>query len=71
MILIFLVGFVIISQVLLHANDTGALNGTAGTNWTNFVNYMWIGISLLALTPLVMVILVFGGIFGALGGGTQ
>jgi Sec-independent protein secretion pathway component TatC len=68
MIAVFLVGFITISALVAHANDSGALIGAAATNWTNFVAYMWIAIGLLALTPLIMVILVFAGLFGQLGG---
>jgi Sec-independent protein secretion pathway component TatC len=68
MIAVFLVGFIVISALISHANDSGALTGTASTNWTLFVAYIWIAIGLLALTPLIMVILVFAGLFGQLGG---
>jgi len=71
MLAVFLVGFITISSIVAHANDSGALTGDAATNWTNFVSYMWIAVSLLALTPLIMVILVFAGLFGQLGGSTQ
>jgi len=70
MIAVFLVGFITISALVAHANDSHALTGAAATNWTNFITYMWIAVSLLALTPLIMVILVFAGLFGQLGGGT-
>ena len=70
MIAVFLVGFITISALVAHANDSEALTGEAATNWTNFITYMWIAVSLLALTPLIMVILVFAGLFGQLGGGT-
>jgi hypothetical protein len=68
MIAVFLVGFIVISALIAHANDSGALVGAAATNWTLFIAYIWIAIGLLALTPLVMVILVFAGLFGQLGG---
>jgi len=71
MLAVFLVGFITISSIVAHANDSGALTGDAATNWTNFVSYMWIAVSLLALTPLIMVILVFAGLFGQLGGSTR
>ena len=71
MLAVFLVGFITISAIVAHANDSGALIGDAATNWTNFVSYMWIAVSLLALTPLIMVILVFAGLFGQLGGSTR
>jgi hypothetical protein len=69
MILIYMVGFIIIGQVQLHANDTGALNGTAGTNWNTFMTYVWLAISIAAFVPLIMVILIFAGLFGAMSGG--
>jgi len=71
MLAVFLVGFITISSIVAHANDSKALTGDAATNWTNFVSYMWIAVSLLALTPLIMVILVFAGLFGQLGGSTR
>lgn len=66
MILVFMVGFIVIGQLQLHANDTGALNGDAGTNWDTFITYVWLAVSILAFFPLIMVILVFAGLFGAL-----
>ena len=68
MIAVFLVGFIVISALIAHANDSEALVGDAATNWDLFIAYIWIAIGLLALTPLVMVILVFAGLFGQLGG---
>lgn len=67
MIAVFLVGFIIIANLQAHANDSKALVGDAATNWTTFIGYVWVAIALLALTPLIMVILVFAGLFGALG----
>lgn len=71
MICVFLIGFIVIAQLTANAtaNATGALTGTAATNWTNFIAYIWIAIALLALTPLIMVVLIFAGLFGQLGGG--
>jgi hypothetical protein len=70
MIAVFLVGFIVISALIAHANDSGSFMAgtTATTNWNLFVAYIWIAIGLLALTPLIMVILVFAGLFGQLGG---
>jgi hypothetical protein len=68
MVLIFMVGFIIVGQLQLHANDTGSLNGTAGTNWNSFIGYVWLAFGIAAFTPLVMVILIFAGLFGAMGG---
>jgi hypothetical protein len=67
MIAVFLVGFIVIASLQGHANDSGALTGSASTAWTTFIGYVWVAVSLLALTPLIMVILVFAGLFGALG----
>ena len=81
MLAVFLVGFIVIANLTKNAtaNASGALIGDAATNWTNLVSYIWVAISLVALTPLVMVIptaiptvgtrLVFAGLFGQLGGG--
>jgi len=68
LILVMLVGFIITSQLILNANASGALNGTAGTHWTTFVTMIWIGFGILALTPLVLVALMFMGLFGGLAG---
>jgi hypothetical protein len=71
MIAVFLVGFIIIANLQAHANDSGALVDSAATNWTTFIGYVWVAVALLALTPLIMVIIVFAGLFGALGGAGQ
>jgi uncharacterized protein YqhQ len=73
MIAVFLIGFIIIAQLTLNAtaNASGALIGQAATNWTNFINYIWIAITLIALTPLIMVVLIFSGLFGQIQGGGQ
>lgn len=73
MIAVFLIGFIVIAQLTTNAtsNASGALTGTAGATWTAFIAYIWIAIALLALTPLIMVVLVFAGLFGQLGGPTQ
>lgn len=71
MALVFLIGYVMISSVSAHANDSGALTGDAATNWTNFITYLWLAVSILAFTPLVMTIMVFAGLFGMIGGGQR
>lgn len=71
MIAVFLVGFIVIANLQAHANDSSALTGDAATNWDTFIGYVWVAIALLALTPLIMVILVFAGLFGALGGASR
>lgn len=70
MIAVFLVGFIVIAQLTANstANASGALTGNAATVWTQFLSYIWIAIGLIALTPLVMVILIFAGLFGQMGG---
>lgn len=62
MILSFMIGFIMIAQLVNNANASGAINGTAATYWNQFINYMWIGISILAMFPLVVVGLSFIGI---------
>jgi len=71
MLAVFLIGFIVIANLTKNstANASGALTGDAATNWTNLISYIWVAISLVALTPLIMVILVFAGLFGQLGGG--
>jgi len=73
MIAVFLVGFILIAQLTLNAtaNASGALIGSAGTNWTNFVTLLWVAVGLLAFTPLIMVLMVFAGLFGAITGGSK
>jgi hypothetical protein len=72
-ILIMLIGFVVTAQLVSNAtaNASGALTGTAATNWTTFVNIVWAAFSILAITPIVMVALMFGGLFGGSGGRGQ
>jgi hypothetical protein len=71
MIAVFLVGFILIAQLTLNAtaNASGALIGSAATNWTNFITLLWVSVGLLAFTPLIMVLMVFAGLFGAISGG--
>ncbi len=73
MIAVFLIGFILIAQLTLNAtaNASGALVGSAATNWTNFVTLLWVAVGLLAFTPLIMVLMVFAGLFGAIQGGRQ
>lgn len=68
LILIMMVGFILVSNLILNANASGAINGTAATHWTTFVTMIWIGFGILALTPLILVALMFMGLFGGLGG---
>lgn len=70
MVATFIVGFILISQLTLNAtaNASGALTGSAATNWTTFVTLLWVAIGLLAFTPLIMVLAVFAGLFGAVHG---
>lgn len=70
MALVFLIGYIMISSIQAHANDSGSLTGDAATNWTNFITYLWIAVGLLAFTPLIMTIMVFAGLFGMIGGGS-
>jgi hypothetical protein len=69
LILAMLVGMVLISQLLLNANTTGALNGTAGTVWNNMVAMIWVAVGIMALFPLVLIGLSIMGVFG--GGGRE
>lgn len=68
MAVIFLIGFMMISSIQTHANDSGSLTGSAATNWNNFITYLWIALGILAFTPLIMTIMVFAGLFGMIGG---
>ena len=68
LILIMIVGFIITSNLILNANASGAINGTAATHWNTFVTMVWIGFGILALTPLVLVAVMFMGLFGGMTG---
>jgi hypothetical protein len=71
MLVSFMIGFILIAQISANAtaNASGALIGNAATQWTNFISYMWVAVSILAMFPLVMVGLAFLGLFGSMGGG--
>ena len=69
MAIVFLIGYMMISAVQTHANDSGSLTGSAATNWNSFITFLWIALGLLAFTPLIMTIMVFAGLFGMIGGG--
>jgi Sec-independent protein secretion pathway component TatC len=70
LIVTMMIGFIITSQLILNANTTGALNGSAASPWLTFVAMIWVSFGILALTPLVLVALMFLGLFGgAMGGG--
>ena len=68
MIIIMMVGFILVSNLIANANASGSINGTAATHWNTFVTMVWIGFGILALTPLVLVALMFMGLFGGLSG---
>ena len=72
-IAVFLIGYILIAQLTANAtaNASGALTGTAATNWANFISLIWVAVGLLAFTPMIMVLMVFAGLFGALGGGRK
>lgn len=66
LIVLMTVGFILTSNLILNANASGAINGTAATHWTTFVTMVWVGFGILALTPLVLVALMFLGLFGGM-----
>lgn len=68
MIMSFMIGFIMIAQLVNNANASGAINGTAATYWSQFINYMWIGLGILAMFPLVVVGLAFLGVLGGVSG---
>jgi len=68
MILVLLIGFLVITNVVTHANDSGQLTGDAGTAWETFITFVWVAMGLLAFTPLILVAVVFGGLLGGFGG---
>jgi hypothetical protein len=69
MIVILMIGYILVGQLFAHANDSGSLNGSAYTWWTLFVTFTWLGLGLLAFLPLIMVALMYGGLFGGGKGG--
>jgi len=69
LIVVMMIGFILTSNLIANANASGAINGTAATHWNTFVTMTWIGFGILALTPLVLVALMFLGLFGGLGRG--
>jgi len=66
LIVTMMIGFIIVGSLINNANASGAINGTAATHWTTFVTMIWIGFGILALTPLVLVALMFLGLFGGM-----
>jgi len=69
LIVIMIIGFILTTQLIASANTSGSITGTAATHWTTFVAMVWIGFGILALTPLVLVALMFLGLFGGMGRG--
>jgi len=69
LIVVMLVGMLIISNIVAHANDSGGLTGDAADTWENMIAYMWISLGIIAFAPLLMVLVVFSGILG--GGGIR
>jgi hypothetical protein len=69
----FLVGFIVLGVITTNAtfNASGAFTSSSQqyVQWQNFISYIWVAVSLLAITPLIMVILIFAGMFGQIGGG--
>jgi len=63
LIIVMMIGFIVTSNLQAHANDSGTLNGTAGAQWNNFMTFVWIAFSILAMTPLISVAVIFMGIF--------
>jgi len=70
LILVLLIGFLVITNITSHANDSKQLTGDAATTWDTFVTFIWVALGLLAFTPLIMVAVVFGGLLGGMGGRT-
>lgn len=64
LIIVMMVGFIMTTTLAAHANDSGLLTGDAATAWTTFISMVWLGFGLLALTPLVLVAMMFMGLFG-------
>jgi hypothetical protein len=71
LIVTMLVGSLIITGVAAHANDSGQLVDDAATAWTNMMTYVWLALFIIAFAPLIMVLVVFSGMFGMVGGGTK
>ena len=68
LIVMMLVGFLIVSNLQAHANDSGQLTGNAATHWNTFITFVWIAFGIMAFTPLIMVLVMFSGIFSGIRG---
>lgn len=68
LIIIMMIGFIVTSNLQAHANDSGQLTGDAATNWDSFMAFVWISFSILAMTPLITVAVMFMAIFRGVGG---
>ena len=69
LILTMMIGFIVTGQMISSANASGAINGTLATYWTTFVSLVYVSFGILALTPLILVALMFMGLFGGVTGG--
>jgi len=58
-----MVGMLITTNLIAHANDTGQLTGQAAQSWNTFVTFVWLAFSFIAFTPLILVLVMFSGIF--------
>ena len=71
LIIVMVIGFTVTASLISNVNMTeAAIGADAAGHWTTFVSMIWIGFGILALTPLVLVALMFMGLFGGLGGRT-
>jgi hypothetical protein len=68
LIVTMLVGSLIITGIDSHANDSEDLVGDAATTWDNMMTYVWLALFIIAFAPLIMVLVVFSGMFGMVGG---
>ncbi|MCD6240918.1 hypothetical protein J7K27_05290 [Candidatus Bathyarchaeota archaeon] len=68
LIVMMMVGMLIVTNLTAHANDSGQLTGNAATHWNTFITFVWIAFSIMAFTPLILVLVLFSGLFSGLSG---
>ena len=63
LIVMMLVGMLIVTNLVAHANDTGQLTGQAAQSWNTFITFVWLAFSFIAFAPLILVLVLFSGLF--------
>ena len=68
LIVMMMVGMLIVTNLTAHANDSGQLTGQAAQHWQTFITFVWIAFGIMAFTPLILVLVLFSGLFSGLSG---